>query len=119
MIRRDKVMLAADGFLKLFNGFIDELYFSTAFFAYEVVVVVQVVRFVADDALFEIDRRGNSGFAQELERAIDGHLSDRGIGLAYGEEKFLHGYVIFHAEKSIQDFLALRSDTQTFAFEIF
>ncbi len=112
-------MLSAYGFLKLFDGFVDEFYLPPAFFADEVIVMMHVTGLVADEAFLEVHGRSYAGFAEELQRTIDRDLADSAVASANKEEKLFHRDMVFGVQECVEYLHSLRRYAKTFYFQIF
>jgi hypothetical protein len=78
------------------------------------VVMVTPVKavFIAGDAVVEFNHGGQAALSKELERAIDGGVSDGGIVSLDQTVQFFCGKVVAGGEKDAQNCIALRTVLQ-------
>ena len=74
-----------------------------------VVMLVLVVVFVVSDPVAEAHFAGQPGFGEKFQSAIDGCLPDAGVFLFHQKIEVFAGKMLFHAEKRIQNQVALGS----------
>ena len=112
-------MHAADLFLKLLDGVVDEFYFFAALFADKVIVMMHAQGFVAHHAFLEVHGRGDARFTEQLEGAVYRDLPHGAVLAAYQQKKFFHGYMVVGMQEGLQYFQPLGRDAEAFLLEIF
>ena len=84
-----------------------------------IVMLMFVIMFVVRTSIAEAHFTGESGFSQNLERAIDGSLADGGVFLLHESIKVFIREVFFGAQKNIQDEVTLRRALQPVLLNVF
>ena len=78
-----------------------------------------VVVFVVSEAVAKANFTSQPGFSQELQRPIDGRLSNAGVVLLDQTVKVFAGKMIFRAQKDIENQIALGGAFEPFLLDVF
>ena len=120
VLRDFEAMLSGHGVLECFQFSRKELDDPAALGADHVIVMLMfVVVFVVRAAIAKANFARQTCFRQELQRAIDGGLTDAGIFLFDEPVKIFAGEVLLRAQEDVENQVALGGALEAFPLDVF